>query len=173
VAEGADAVMLSAETASGDYPLEAVQMMSKIIRQVEGGPDYQAQLDVSRPQAEATQSDAISCAIRRISSILPVAVLVNYSESGSSSLRAARERPRVPILNLTPNLATARRLSVAWGVHSVVNDRLRQVDEICSTALEIAQAQGLAKRGDTLLITAGVPFGQPGSTNSLRIETLI
>ena len=173
VAEGADAVMLSAETASGEYPLEAVQMMSKIIRQVESGPDYQAQLDVSRPKADATVSDAISCAIRRISSILPVAVLVNYSESGSSSLRAARERPVAPILNLTPNLSTARRLSVAWGVHSVVNDRLRQVDEVCSTALEIAQAQGMAQRGDTLVITAGVPFGQPGSTNSLRIETLI
>jgi pyruvate kinase len=173
VAEGADAVMLSAETASGDYPLEAVQMMSKIIRQVENGPDYQAQLDVGRPKAEATVSDAISCAIRRISGILPVAVLVNYSESGASTLRAARERPRAPILNLTPNLNTARRLSVAWGVHSVVNDRLRQVDEICSTALEIAQAQGMASRGDTLLITAGVPFGKPGSTNTLRIETLV
>ncbi|UOB25692.1 pyruvate kinase [Pseudomonas orientalis] len=173
VAEGADAVMLSAETASGEYPLEAVQMMSKIIRQVENGPDYQAQLDVSRPGADATMSDAISCAIRRISSILPVAVLVNYSESGASSLRAARERPVAPILTLTPNLSTARRLSVAWGVHSVVNDRLRQVDEVCSTALEIAQAQGMAQRGDTLVITAGVPFGQLGSTNSLRIETLI
>ena len=173
VAEGADAVMLSAETASGEYPLEAVQMMSKIIRQVENGPDYQTQLDVSRPKADATVSDAISCAIRRISSILPVAVLVNYSESGSSSLRAARERPVAPILNLTPNLSTARRLSLAWGVHSVVNDRLRQVDEVCSTALEIAQAQGMAQRGDTLVITAGVPFGQLGSTNSLRIETLI
>jgi len=173
VAEGADAVMLSAETASGDYPLEAVQMMSKIIRQVENGPDYQAQLDVGRPKAEATTSDAISCAIRRISGILPVAVLVNYSESGASTLRAARERPRAPILNLTPNLLTARRLSVTWGVHSVVNDRLRQVDEICSTALEIAQAQGMASIGDTLLITAGVPFGKPGTTNTLRIETLI
>ncbi|QXI30140.1 pyruvate kinase [Pseudomonas vanderleydeniana] len=173
VAEGTDAVMLSAETASGDYPLEAVQMMSKIIRQVESGPDYQTQLDVGRPQAQATVSDAISCAIRRISRILPVAALVNYSESGASSLRAARERPAAPILNLTPNVRTARRLSVAWGVHSVVNDRLRQVDEVCSTALEIAQAQGMAQRGDTLLITAGVPFGQPGSTNSLRIETLI
>ncbi|MBC2658375.1 pyruvate kinase [Pseudomonas sp. MSSRFD41] len=173
VAEGTDAVMLSAETASGEYPLEAVQMMSKIIRQVETGPDYQTQLDVNRPQAEATVSDAISCAIRRICSILPVAVLVNYSESGSSTLRAARERPSVPILNLTPNLQAARRLSLAWGVHSVVNDRLRQVDEVCSTALEIAQAQGLAQRGNTVVITAGVPFGQPGTTNSLRVETLL
>ncbi|KAF0863651.1 pyruvate kinase [Pseudomonas sp. LD120] len=173
VGEGADAVMLSAETASGEYPLEAVQMMSKIIRQVESGPDYQNQLDVSRPQAEATVSDAISCAIRRVCSILPVAVLVNYSESGNSTLRAARERPSVPTLNLTPNLESARRLTLTWGVHSVVNDRLRQVDEVCSTALEIAQAQGLAKRGDTVVITTGVPFGQPGTTNSLRVETLL
>lgn len=172
VAEGADAVMLSAETASGDYPLETVQMMSKIIRQVENGPDYQSQLDVGRPQAEATASDAISCAIRRISSILPVAALVNYSESGSSSLRASRERPKAPILSLTPSLTTARRLTVAWGIYSVVNERLRRVEEVTSTALEIAQAQGMAKRGETVVITAGEPFGQPGSTNSLRIETL-
>jgi len=172
VAEGADAVMLSAETASGDYPLEAVQMMSKIIRQVENGPDFQAQLDVSRPQAEATASDAISCAIRRISSILPVAALVNYSESGASSLRASRERPKAPILSLTPNINTARRLTVAWGIYSVVNARLSKVEEITSTALEIAQAQNMAQRGDTLVITAGVPFGQPGTTNTLRIETL-
>jgi pyruvate kinase len=172
VAEGADAVMLSAETASGDYPLEAVQMMSKIIRQVENGPDFQAQLDVSRPQAEATASDAISCAIRRISSILPVAALVNYSESGASSLRASRERPKAPILSLTPNINTARRLTVAWGIYSVVNARLNKVEEITSTALEIAQAQNMAQRGDTLVITAGVPFGQPGTTNTLRIETL-
>ncbi len=172
VAEGADAVMLSAETASGDYPLETVQMMSKIIRQVENGPDYQSQLDVGRPQAEATASDAISCAIRRISSILPVAALVNYSESGASSLRASRERPKSPILSLTPSLATARRLTVAWGIYSVVNERLRKVEEVTSTALEIAQAQGMAKRGETVVITAGEPFGQPGSTNSLRIETL-
>ncbi|AOE84443.1 pyruvate kinase [Pseudomonas sp. TCU-HL1] len=172
VAEGADTVMLSAETASGDYPLETVQMMSKIIRQVENGPDFQSQLDVSRPQAEATASDAISCAIRRISSILPVAALMNYTESGSSSLRASRERPKAPILSLTPNLNTARRLTVAWGIYSVVNERLHKVEEVTSTALEIAQAQGMAKRGDTVVITAGVPFGQPGSTNSLRIETL-
>ncbi|MDH4607235.1 pyruvate kinase [Pseudomonas sp. BN102] len=172
VAEGTDAVMLSAETASGDYPLETVQMMSKIIRQVENGPDFQSQLDVSRPQAEATASDAISCAIRRISGILPVAALVNYTESGSSSLRASRERPKAPILSLTPNLHTARRLTVAWGIYSVVNERLHKVEEVTSTALEIAQAQGMAKRGDTVVITAGVPFGQPGTTNSLRIETL-
>ncbi|WP_236247384.1 pyruvate kinase [Pseudomonas tohonis] len=172
VAEGTDAVMLSAETASGDYPLETVQMMSKIIRQVEQGPDFQSQLDVSRPQAEATSSDAISCAIRRISSILPVATLVNYTESGSSSLRASRERPKAPILSLTPSLETARRLTVAWGVYSVVNQRLDKVEDVTGTALEIARAQGMARSGDTLVITAGVPLGQPGSTNMLRIAHL-
>nr|MBO2511302.1 pyruvate kinase [Gammaproteobacteria bacterium] len=172
VSEGTDAVMLSAETASGDYPLEAVQMMSKIIRQVENEPDFQAQLDVGRPQAEPTASDAISCAIRRVSAILPVAALVNYTESGTSSLRASRERPRATILSLTPNLETARRLTVAWGIYSVVKQRLQQVEEVTRTALDVAQAQGLAKPGDTVVITAGVPFGQPGTTNTLRIETL-
>jgi pyruvate kinase len=117
-------------------------------------------------------SDAISCAIRRISRILPVAVLVNYTESGSSTLRASRERPKAPILSLTPNLKAARRLSVAWGVYSVVNEQLAHVDEICATALEIALAQRMAQRGDTVVVTAGLPFGQPGSTNMLRIETV-
>ncbi|MBO3277059.1 pyruvate kinase [Pseudomonas schmalbachii] len=172
VSEGADCVMLSAETASGQYPREAVEMMAKIIRQVEGEPDHQAQLELNRPEPESTVSDAISCAIRRISRILPVAVLVNYTESGSSTLRASRERPTAPILSLTPNLRAARRLTVAWGVHSVVNAQLAHVDEICSTALDIALGQRMARRGDTVVITAGVPFGTPGSTNMLRIETV-
>lgn len=172
VAEGADALMLSAETASGDYPLEAVQMMSKIIRQVENGPDFQSQLDVGRPQAEATASDAISAAIRRISGILPVAVLVNYSESGASSLRASRERPGAPILSPTPNLATARRLTVAWGIYSLLNPRLDKVEELTGTALAAARSQGMAKSGDTVVITAGFPIGQQGSTNMLRIEQI-
>lgn len=172
VSEGADCVMLSAETASGQYPVEAVEMMAKIIRQVEAEPDYQGQLELNRPEPEATVSDAISCAIRRISRILPVAVLVNYTESGASTLRASRERPKAPILSLTPNLRAARRLSVAWGVYSVVNAQLAHVDEICATALEIALAQRMAQRGDTVVVTAGLPFGQPGSTNMLRIETV-
>jgi pyruvate kinase len=170
--EGADAVMLSAETASGDYPLEAASMMSKIIRQVESGPDYQAQLDVHRPSAEATLPDAISCAIRRICAILPVAVLVNYTESGRSSLRASRERPATPILSLTPSPATARKLTVAWGVYSVIDAPMRDMEQVCLNALELARAQGMAGSGDTVLVTAGVPLGQPGTTNSLRIEIL-
>ncbi|MEL7937584.1 pyruvate kinase [Pseudomonas delhiensis] len=172
VSEGADCVMLSAETASGQYPVEAVEMMAKIIRQVEAEPDYQGQLELNRPEPDATVSDAISCAIRRISRILPVAVLVNYTESGASTLRASRERPKASILSLTPKLKAARRLSVAWGVYSVVNEQLAHVDEICATALEIALAQRMAQRGDTVVVTAGLPFGQPGSTNMLRIETV-
>jgi len=155
VAEGADAVMLSAETASGEYPLEAVSMMSKIIRQVESGPDYQAQLDVNRPSAEATLPD-----------------VVNYTESGRSSLRASRERPATPILSLTPNLATARKLTVAWGVYSVIDARMYDMEHVCLNALELARAQGMANTGDTVVITAGVPLGQSGTTNSLRIEML-
>ena len=164
-AEGADAVMLSAETASGDYPLEAVSMMSKIIRQVESGPDFQAQLDVHRPNAEATLPDAISCAIRRISGILPVAVLVNYTESGRSSLRAPRPRRSQP----DASTATARKLTVAWGV--LVDAPMRDMEQVSGHAVELARAQGMAESGDTVLITAGVPLGQPG-TNSLRIEVL-
>ena len=164
--------MPSAETASGDYPLQTVEMMSKIIRQVESGPDFQSQLDVSRPKAEATVSDAISCAVRRISSILPVAVLVNYTESGSSSLRASRERPKAPILSLTTNEKTARYLTIAWGVYSVVYQNLSEIENVTKTALNIAQHQNLAKKTDTVVINAGTPFGQLGSTNTLRIETI-
>ncbi|KAF1055066.1 MAG: Pyruvate kinase [Stenotrophomonas maltophilia] len=172
VSEGADCVMLSAETASGQYPLEAVEMMAKIIRQVEAEPDYLAQLELNRPRPDATVSDAISCAIRRISGILPVAALVNYTESGASTLRASRERPAAPILSLTPNPQAARGLTVAWGVYSVVNAQLAHVDEICSTALDIALAQRMAHRGDTVVVTAGLPFGQSGTTNMLRIESV-
>jgi pyruvate kinase len=171
VSEGADAVMLSAETASGDYPLEAVAMMSKIIRRMEADPDYQAQLDVSRPEPQATIPDALSCAVRRISRILPVAVLVCFTNSGATSLRASRERPGASILTLTPHLKTARQLSVAWGVYSQVSERFNSVDEIATTALDEARRRDMARTGDTVVITAGAPFGSSGSTNLLRIET--
>ncbi|MBY4678151.1 pyruvate kinase [Marinobacterium arenosum] len=171
VYEGADAVMLSAETASGDYPQEAVSMMSKIIHEVEADPNYHARLDVNRPLPEATVSDALCCAIRRISRILPVAVLVNYTNSGTTSLRAARERPKAPILSLTPNLVTARRLSVAWGIHSVVDARFSEDGHLIDAAFEAAGQRQMAQPGDTLVITAGVPFGKPGTTNMVRIES--
>lgn len=101
-----------------------------------------------------------------------MAVLVNYTESGRSSLRASRERPATPILSLTPNLATARKLTVAWGVYSVIDAPMRDMEQVCQNALELARAQGMAGSGDTVLVTAGVPLGKPGTTNSLRIEIL-
>ena len=120
-----------------------------------------------RPNAEATLPDAISCAIRRISGILPVAVLVNYTESGRSSLRASRERPATPILSLTPSTATARKLTVAWGVYSVVDAPMRDMEQVSGHAVELARAQGMAESGDTVLITAGVPLGRLGEPDDL------
>lgn len=172
VYEGADAVMLSAETASGDFPIDAVNMMSKIIRNIEADPGYHPQLDINRPQPNATTEDAISCAIRRVCGILDVSVLINFTSSGATGLRAARERPKAPILNLTPNLCTARKLTLVWGIHSVVNPEFAQAGEITPTALEEAKRQGMAQPGDTVIVTAGMPFGQPGSTNMMRIESV-
>ena len=124
-------------------------------------------------KAEATVSDAISCAVRRISSILPVAVLVNYTESGSSQLaRITRTTEKRPILSLTTSEKTARYLTIAWGVYSVVYQNLSEIENVTKTALNIAQHQNLAKKTDILVITAGTPFGQLGSTNTLRIETI-
>lgn len=172
VYEGADAVMLSAETASGAYPVESVTMMSKIIRNIEADPSYQAHLDVNRPQPNATVEDAISCAIRRVSKILDVAVLINFTNSGETGMRAARERPKAPLLNLTPNLCTARKLTLVWGVNTVVRPEFAKPIEITPTALEEAKRLGMASAGDMVVITAGIPFGEPGSTNVLRIETI-
>ncbi|WP_027859653.1 pyruvate kinase [Marinobacterium jannaschii] len=171
VYEGADAVMLSAETASGDYPIEAVSMMRKIIHEVESDPNYLARLDINRPFPDATVSDAISCAIRRISRILPVAALVNYTQSGTTSLRAARERPKAPILSLTPSLTTARRLTVVWGIQSLVDESFSDCEHIVEAAFEAVEQREMADDGDMLVITAGAPFGRPGSTNMLRVET--
>ena len=172
VYEGADAVMLSAETASGDYPIEAVNMMSKIIRNIEADPGYQTQLDASRPSPNSTVEDAISCATRRVTGILDVAVLINFTNSGTTGLRAARERPKAPILSLTPNLSTARKLTLAWGIYSVVRPEFAKPIEITPTALDEAKRLDMASSGDFVVITAGIPFDQPGTTNLLRIETV-
>lgn len=173
VYEGADAVMLSAETASGDFPLDAVNMMSKIIRNIEADPSYHPQLDINRPLPNATVEDAISCATRRVSRILDVAALICYTNSGATGLRAARERPKAPILSLTPNRTTARMLTLVWGTNPVHNPEFGQTDDVCSRALDEAKRVGMAKSGDTVIITAGVPFDQPGSTNMMRIETAL
>jgi pyruvate kinase len=167
--DGADAVMLSAETASGQYPIEAVAMMNRIIERVERDPAYRQILDARHPDPQPTGHDAISAAAAQVAHTLSVAAIVTYSTSGSTVLRVARERPEVPIMALTASLATARALSLAWGAHCVLISDLKRFSEMVEKACRIALKQEMAKLGDRLVITAGVPFGTPGSTNILRV----
>ncbi len=169
VYDGADAVMLSAETASGEYPLEAVSMMNRIIRRVERDPYYRRIIDAQNPEPEATAADAISAAAAQVAHTLSAAAIVTYTTSGSTTLRAARERPDVPVLCLTERIETARRLALCWGTHCVQTKDASSFSEMVEKACSIAREQGIAGKGQRLVVTAGVPFGTPGSTNVLRI----
>jgi pyruvate kinase len=166
---GADAVMLSAESASGQYPLEAVRMMDRIVREVEADPYQREALEQLRMTTHASNADAICAAMDRIVGMLPIAAVVTYTTSGSTSMRAARERPSAPIVSMTPSLATARRLSLVWGVHSVHAKDVTNVEAMVDDACRVAREEGFAREGDTILVSAGMPFGTPGATNLLRI----
>jgi len=172
VYEGADAVMLSAETAAGDYPLEAVTMMDRILTRVQADPLYQAALEAEHPALQATSSDAITAAAKQVAATIKAAAIVTYTNSGSTALRAARERPNVPILCLTANQATARRLTMAWGIHTVQTKDVASFSDMVQKACRVALAQGFAAEGGRVVITAGVPFGTPGGTNILRIAAV-
>ena len=173
VYEGADAVMLSAESAAGKHPVEAVRMMEGIIAEVEADPYYRRATDAAHPAPDATVSDVICYAVRQAASILPVAAIVTYTTSGWTTLRAARERPAAPILGLTPDLATARRLSLVWGTYPVQTPAAEHVTEIVDFACATAAAQGMAEPGGIIVIAAGMPFGVAGTTtNLLRIARL-
>ncbi len=167
--DGADAVMLSAESAVGDYPTEAVAMMDRIIRRVEQDDHYVQMRDRRRSSPDATAADAITVAAMQVAVTISAAVIVTYTTTGSTTLRCARLRPHAPILGLTPNRETARRLALCWGVHSVLSEDIHSFREMVSKAINLAQKDGFAKRGDPVVITAGVPFGTPGATNILRI----
>ncbi|MDH3232276.1 MAG: pyruvate kinase [Alphaproteobacteria bacterium] len=169
VYEGADAVMLSAETAVGDYPGEAVAIMSRIIARVERDPNYRAIVDAVRTSSDATAADAITAAARQVASTIHAAAIVTYTSTGSTALRAARERPEVPILCLTPEVATARRLALAWGVHCLNTKDVKNSAQMVERAAKAALSEQFAVPGDRLVITAGMPFGTPGATNLLRI----
>jgi pyruvate kinase len=169
VYDGTDAVMLSAESASGDYPIEAVTIMDRILRSVEGDPLYRRLMNASRREPEATAADAISAAARQCAHTLTAAAIVTYTNTGSTTLRAARERPDVRILCLTPNLDTARRLTLAWGVHPVQTVDAHNFGDMVARATRVARQERIAQQGERLVITAGVPFGTPGATNILRI----
>jgi len=167
--DGADAVMLSAETAVGEYPILAVEMMHRIIKQVEADPLYRSFLNAGRPDPEPDSSDAISAAARQTAHTLSAAAIVTYTTSGTTSMRAARERPDVPILGLTSLVSTARKLALVWGVHPVQTADVRNFSTMVEKAARIAVSEGFAKDGQRLIVTAGVPFGTPGGTNVLRI----
>ncbi len=167
--DGADAVMLSAESASGAYPVEAVTMMNRIINEVEKDPLYRDIIDAQHVAPLANKGDAICSALRSVTQIVGAVATVTYTTSGHTSLRAARERPSAPILSITPKIATARRLALVWGVHSTVGSDVHNVDDMVSAACRTALKEAFAKPGDQVAITAGMPFGQPGTTNLLRI----
>ncbi|MBO6783563.1 MAG: pyruvate kinase [Alphaproteobacteria bacterium] len=172
VFDGADAVMLSGESAVGDYPVEAVAMMDRVAQSVEHDEQFRTALDAGRIEPETTTADAITLAARQVAETLNAAAIVCYTASGSTGLRASRERPDVPILVLTPVAQTARRLALAWGVHCVQTEDASSFLDMVIRASRVAEREEFAVTGDRLVITAGVPFGTPGRTNVLRIATV-
>jgi pyruvate kinase len=167
--DGADAVMLSAESAAGDYPVESVEMMGKIIRQVEGDNFYRSVLGATESETDSTSADAISEAAARVANQIRAQAIVTYTLSGSTALRIAQRRPSVPILSITPSPATARRLVLAWGIHSIMGEDAKDFEDMVTKAGRYAKAEEIAVSGDALVVTAGHPFGTPGATNVLRV----
>ena len=178
VYEGVDGVMLSAESASGNYPVEAVSMMNRIIERVEKDPLYRSLLASSHTEADATPSDAITAAARQVAHTLSSKVIATLTYSGSTTLRAARERPMAFVVSLTPNLRTARRLTLVWGTHPVVIEEVESLNQAFKRACEVVQHEEFAEIGDEVVITAAAaqlqvssPFRifRPGATRLLRI----
>ncbi len=169
VFDGADAVMLSAETAAGQYPFEAVNIMDRIIARVEEDSGWRAIIEASRPAPENSAADAIAAAARQVAHTIGAAVICAFTASGSTALRAARERPEAPILGLTTSLQTARRTSLVWGVHPLLAAEVHSMTETVAKATRTAAVEGFAVSGDQVVVIAGVPFGQPGTTNALRV----
>lgn len=167
--DGADAVMLSAETAVGDYPVEAVSFMARIISEVEIDPLYLSLMEASRKGTQNTNTDAISAAARQVAAIINAAAIICYSTSGKTVLRAARERPEAPIVALTNDINVARALCLVWGAYAIVCSDVADMKEMVQSALKVVQANQLVEEGQTVVITAGVPFGNAGTTNALRI----
>ena len=169
VFEGADAIMLSAESAAGSYPVQAVATMNKIAIAVEQDVLYRGIIRAQATEPEATAADAISAATRQVAETLDLAAIVTYTSSGSTGIRASRERPSKPIVALSPKISTVRRLSIVWGLHCVQTDDAQSLDDMVDRACNIAYVEGLARPGDRIAITCGVPLGTPGATNMLRI----
>jgi len=169
VFEGADAVMLSAESASGKFPLEAVSTMSRIAESVERDANYKAVIDGQRAEPEPTGADAIAAAARTVAQTLDLKAIVAWTASGATALRIARERPYTPILMMTTSESTARRMQLVWGVNPIIGADPTHSADMVRLGTAAARRHGLANPGQRIIMVAGVPFGTPGSTNMLRI----
>jgi pyruvate kinase len=167
--DGADAVMLSAESAAGQYPIEAVATMNRIAEEVENDAMYVPSLHVLRTDPEATGADAIAAAARQVAETLDLAAIVCWTSSGSTGLRVSRERPKPPIVAISPIVAAGRKLSVVWGIHCVIAEDARDQDDMVERACRLAFKEGFAKAGQRVIVVAGVPLGTPGATNFMRI----
>ncbi len=172
VYDGADAVMLSAETASGAWPVEAVTIMHRIAEQVENDPGYSERIHFTVVRPEATTASALAQASAAIAETMTVAGIIIFTGSGSTARRVARERPRVPMLVLTPSQRIARRLALLWGTHAVTTKDIGSFEEMIAKGKRMALRQGFGTAGSKLIALAGVPFGTPGSTNLLHVVTL-
>jgi pyruvate kinase len=170
--DGADAVMLSAESASGDWPEESVAMMNSIAMSVESDPGYAARLHFTDTTPDSTTADALAEAAAQIARTVSAGLIICFTMSGITARRIARERPSVPLLVLTPKLATARRLGLLWGAHAVRTRDVASFEEMVAKARRMALRHGLAKAGDRIIVIAGVPFGTPGSTNMIHVVRL-
>ena len=172
VFEGADAIMLSAESAIGAYPVDAVATMDRIATEVESDINFRSIIHAQRTEPEATVPDAIAAAARQIAETLNLPAICCYTASGATGLRASRERPQPPIIALSPYVATARRLSIAWGVHCVVGDEAEDIEGMIDRACKVAIDEGFGRNGDRVIVIAGVPLGTLGATNFLRVATI-
>lgn len=172
VYDGTDAVMLSAETAAGDYPVETVKIMNRILEKVETDDTYKTIMEATQLVTHDNASDAITTAAEQVARDIHAACIVNYTTSGSTALRTARRRPHIPILCLSQNLEVTRRLSVCFGVRGLHITDVNSFFETVQVAVKQAKERNMAKVGETLVLTAGVPFGQVGSTNVLRVAVV-
>jgi pyruvate kinase len=172
VFDGADAIMLSAESSVGQFPVEAIEMMNRIAIEVEKDPSYDALVHATQTQPQPTPADAIATAAHAIADTVKLSAIICYTATGSTALRVARERPNLPVIGLTPVLSTGRRLSLVWGTHSVLTGDPENLADMVRKACRIAMEEEFAKPRDGILITAGVPLGSPGATNMLRVAFL-
>ena len=173
VYDGADAIMLSAESASGQFPCEAVAMMNRIATSAESDPTHYARVHFTETLPDATTNDAIARSAADMVRTVGASAIVCLTSSGSTARRVARERPTVPLLVLTPSLKTARRLGLLWGAHAVRTRDVASFEEMVGKAKRMALRHGLGTAGDRIIVTAGVPFGVPGSTNVVHVARLI